>query len=191
MALFGKENCVLCNKEVGTLGRTKLTDKDPKQYVCKDCINTKISQYVEVGYLNREKLERHLGQREKDQRVYEEYFADYRMQNVKEFLGGGNPWSTWYLGQYEIRIHGDTRNICIWDNSSGKDTSYDIIHWDEVEGACIWGEYKGKKNDETIKLPDTTFFSLEMEKEYLDKDIKNLYLTLFTNHPFYQPSKYL
>lgn len=184
MALFGKEKCSLCDKEAGALGRTKLTNKNPKYYVCKSCVKEKVSPYVEAGYLSKESLDRHLNQREKDRELYQEYLADYQIVNIKELASGGNDWTTWYLGKYELRKHRDSNYFCIWENPRGEEVSFDVIHWDEVKGACIWGEYKGKKSDEIVKLPDSTSFTLNTEREYPDKDIKNLYLSLFTSHPF-------
>ena len=184
MALFGKESCLLCDKEAGALGRTKLTDKSPKCYVCKSCVKTRVSPYVEAGYLSKDQLDRHLSQREKDRELYKEYLADYRIQDLKEFATGSSPWSTWYLGKYELRKHRDSNYFSLWENPRGEEVDFDVIHWDEVVGACMWGEYKGKKGDEIVKLPDSTSFTLNTEKEYPDKDIKNLYLSLFTNHPF-------
>lgn len=183
MALFGKESCTLCDKEVGALGRTKLTDKNPKQYVCRDCIKTKVSPYVDVGFISKEELDRHLQQRERDNEVYEEFFSDFSIIDIKN-LTGAHPWSYYRMGEYEYRRHIGSNNVVIWQNPRGKELTYDVLHMDEIQGACVWGEYNDKKSKELKKLPDTTSFTLSVQEEYPDKDIENLYLTIFTRHPF-------
>lgn len=182
MGLFSKESCELCGKEAGVLGRAKLTDKDSKKYVCKDCIKTKLSPYVEPGYMSKQDIDNHLVQREKDHELYLKYFSDFSYPKVKE-LFSETPWGSWALGNYELRYHRESGNYVIWEQYPKEGQTFDIFHEDEVQGACIWGEYKGGKDD-VKKLPDTTHMTLTELKEFPDKDIEKLYLTIFTRHPF-------
>jgi hypothetical protein len=181
MALFSKESCVLCEKEAGALGRTKLTDKGSKLYICNDCVKTKLSPYVLPGYMSKADVDGHLVQREKDAEIYEQYFKDFSYPKVKE-LFTETPWGSWNLGKYELRHHRESGYYCIWEPYPKEGQTFDVFHKDEAQGACIWGEYK--VGSDVKILPDTTHMTLTELKEYPDKDIQRLTLTIFTTHPY-------
>lgn len=182
MKFFGKEACKLCGAEVGALNRTKLTDKGEKKYVCRECSSTKVSPYVELGYMSEEDVLRHLDQRQKDAADYELYFKDFSYPKPSE-LFSETPYGSWRLGDYELRLHRESGNYVIWQEYPREGQTFDIFNQDEVQGACIWGEYKGGK-DGNKKLPDTTHMTLTELREYPDRDLLKLNLTIFTTHPF-------
>ncbi|MDO4650940.1 MAG: DUF4428 domain-containing protein [Eubacteriales bacterium] len=68
--LFKKQNCTLCGKECGTLGRTKLRDGE---YVCKDCIR-ECSRYARVSEFTKEDLIGHIEYMKQQERIYNECF---------------------------------------------------------------------------------------------------------------------
>lgn len=183
MKFFGKEVCKICGNEVGALNRTKLTDKDEKKYVCRDCNSSKLSPYVELGYMSEHDVQAHLEQRKQDAEIYEKYLKDFSYPKVTEIFSE-TPWMSWALGDYELRYHRESGYYVIWQQYLKEGQTFDVFHEDEVQGACIWGEYKASGKDPVKTLPDTTHMTMTELREYPDKDIQKLNLTIFTMHPF-------
>lgn len=187
MKMFGflkKDECCLCSEEVGPLSRARLKDKGEKIYVCNKCRNAKLSPFAELVDMNKADVDSHLEQRKKDGEVYDEVFADFQYQKLTEILSEGHPWTSTNLGNYELRHHLASGNYCIWEKYPKYDT-FDVFHEDELLGACIHGEYTDLKDEsKTKKLPDITVFNMSDLKEYPDENMKNLYLTIFTDHPY-------
>lgn len=183
MVLFNKEACLLCSKEVGALGRTRLADKGEKKYLCKDCVRTRVSPFVEAGYLTELDLREHLEQRKKDAALYEEVFRDFSYANLKEVFGD-HPYTGFDMGEYELRKHGPSNSYMIWERRPGKGQTFDVFLEDEIQAACIWGEYKDPRSGKIIDMPDKSDMSLRDIETYRDDDMESLYLTIFTSHPF-------
>ncbi len=68
--LFKKQNCTVCGKECGTLGRTKLRDGE---YVCNECIRD-CSRYVRASEMTKEELLEHMAYMKQQERLYAECF---------------------------------------------------------------------------------------------------------------------
>lgn len=187
MGIFGflkKDECYLCHEEVGALNRAKLADKGEKIYVCNKCRKSMLSPFVELVDMKKADLDSHLEQRKKDAELYKQYFSDFAYPKLTEALSADHPWTSINLGKYELRYHKDSRNYTIWEKHP-KYESFDVFHADELEGACIHGEYTDLKDENrTKKLEDRTVFNTSDLKEYPDEKMKKLYLTIFTQHPY-------
>ena len=179
-----KDACCLCGEEVGVLSRARLKDKEAKIYVCNKCRNAKFSPFAEIVEMSKADVDKHLDQRKKDAEIYDEVFKDFKYPKATEVLSKDYPWTSMTLGKYELRYHIASRNYCIWEKHPKYD-SFDVFHADELEGACIHGEYVDLKDENKAKkLSDITVFNTSDLKEYPDEKMKELYLTIFTDHPY-------
>ncbi|NLC03362.1 MAG: hypothetical protein GX787_03665 [Tissierellia bacterium] len=187
MGIFGflkKDECFLCSAEVGPLSRARLKDKNEKIYICNKCRNSKLSPYADLVEMSKADVDSHLLQRQKDAEIYDEFFADFNYPKLNEVLSADYPWGYSELGKYELRYHKASGNYCIWEKHP-KYESFDVFHEDELQGACIHGEYTDLKDENRTKnLPDRTVFNISDLKEYPDENMKKLYLTIFTSHPY-------
>ncbi len=194
MGLFGflkKDECCLCSEEVGPLSRARLKDKEEKIYVCNKCRKSRLSPFIDLVEMNKADVDKHLVQREKDGELYDEIFSDFQYRKLNELLSADHPWGYTKLGKYELRYHGDSGNYCIWEKHPDYD-NFDVFHKDELEGACIHGEYADLKDANIIKyLHDRTVFNNFEFNEYPDENMKKLYLTIFTSHPYIHEIKLL
>ena len=187
MGMFGflkKDECCLCSEEVGPISRARLKDKDEKIYICNKCRNARLSPFITLVDMSKADVDSHLEQRKKDGEIYDEVFADFEYQKLTEILSEDHPWTSINIGNYELRHHLASGYYCIWEKYP-KYESFDVFHEDEIQGACIHGEYTDLNDKNRIKyLPDMTVFNLSDLTQYPDENMRKLYLTIFTDHPY-------
>lgn len=96
--LFKKQNCTLCGKECGTLGRTKLRDDE---YVCSDCIR-QCSRYIRASEMTKDELIGHIEYMKTQERIYNECFMNAKRTS---YPGAGREMEIVFcdeIGMFEI-----------------------------------------------------------------------------------------
>lgn len=119
--LFGKKNCCLCNQEVGATKRTKIRNKETKEYVCYLCAR-KCSQFVRLSELTKDEVIAHMKFMETREKIFNEVLTP---MNGKLYSAGGR--------EMGIRFFDDAGMLVISDpqNHSHKEV-HEVIRYDEV-----------------------------------------------------------
>ncbi len=131
--LFKKQECRLCGKECGTLGRTKLRDDE---YVCKDCIRS-CSRYVRVSEFTKNDLIGHIDYMKMQDRIYNECFLNEKRTS---YPSAGREQAITFcdeIGMFEIA---DRRN-------SDNKIYHELFRYDQVASYEPYVKYGSPKED--------------------------------------------
>lgn len=182
--VFGKESCKICSQEAGLTGRVKLADGE---YICRDCEKEDMSSFAVTTDMTLDEVRGHIEQRQHEAEIYDEEFAGFAGEDklgnkVSHPING--KFKVFDLGKYYYAENNEsgTGNFVFWTLDRLNPKSFDLFNKKEIEGACFWGEFKD--GDSVKKTPDLTAWNKNLDSEFNLADIKKLYLTLFTKHPY-------
>ena len=164
MALFGnlfeKKNCVICSKELGIFGKTKISEG----YLCKDCAG-KLSPYFQ-GHRSAtiNDIREQLAYRESNK-------ADVAAFHVTRTLGND---TKVYLDEDANKVIITRQSPSNWPNSNP-----DVLDFSQVTGC----DYSVKESKTEIKRKDAEGNEVSYNPPRYDIDY-DIYVTIYVSHPY-------
>ncbi len=141
--LFSKQNCDICDKEVGILGRIRLRDKS---YICRNC-GKNASQLFRLGYHDLEDVQKHLQYMEKANELYEKEFAKLEKDQI-DYCGHHGSYKIGFadsIGMFEVispqMKKSNNKELFRYDQIDGFGPYYDLNAANRSEGEKKYREY--------------------------------------------------
>jgi transposase-like protein len=159
--MFSKKNCVICGKELGLLGKTKLGDES---YLCKDC-SGKLSPHFH-GYRSAtaDDIRAQLAYREDNARV----------------VAAFNPTTTIDGGGRKILLDEVAGKLIITSSNNWRQTNPDVLDFSQVTGC----DTEVRETREEIKREDKDGKKVSFNPPRYDYDY-DIYVTVHVNHPYF------
>ena len=129
--LFSKQACGICGKEVGTLGRIKLKDKN---YVCREC-GKNASRLFRIGYHDLDAVKKHLEYMKLANELYEKEFATLSESQV-DYCG--------HHGSYKIGFADSIGMFEFISPEMKKSNNKELFRYDQIDS---FGPYYDLNSD--------------------------------------------
>ncbi len=140
--IFSKQPCQLCGKEVGTLSRVKLKDK---QYICSDCRKNTSAFFNPVQY-DLEGVKKHIEYMQKQDELYKKEFETLPKEKINRIV---------YLGYYGIVFADELAMFEIITPETKKRNYKELFRYDQIKDFKPYGKENTTTGEGAKKYSET------------------------------------
>ena len=125
--LFSKQTCAFCEKQVGALGRKKMTDGN---YICKEC-EKNCSAFIDPSKFDTEFIRAHMEYIKKQDVLYKKEFETLDKKKKERFI---------HEGYYGLEFADDIAMFEVIDPKASKRNYKELFRYDQIKDYEIYSK---------------------------------------------------
>ena len=125
--LFSKQTCAFCGKQVGALGRKKLTDGN---YICKEC-EKNCSAFIDPSRFDTDYIKAHMEYMKKQDTLYKKEFETLDKKKRERFV---------HEGYYGLEFADDIAMFEVIDPKANKRNYKELFRYDQIKDYEVYSK---------------------------------------------------